>query len=70
MYIPYSSWLGEISLLPKSAFINRSIVDLQATINRFLDQTNDDPKPFTWIADPDEIIAAVRRGHQVLDSIH
>jgi hypothetical protein len=25
---------------------------------------------FTWTADPDKIIAAVRRGHQVLDSIH
>ena len=28
------------------------------------------PKPFIWTADPDKIIAAVRRGHQVLDSIH
>ncbi len=28
------------------------------------------PKPFVWTADPDKIIAAVRRGHQVLDSIH
>lgn len=27
-------------------------------------------KPFTWTADPDKIIAAVKRGHQVLDSIH
>ena len=27
-------------------------------------------KPFTWTAHPDKIIAAVRRGHQVLDSIH
>jgi hypothetical protein len=36
---------------------------------RFLDETNDDPKPFIWTADPDRIIAAVRRGHQVLDSI-
>jgi hypothetical protein len=35
-----------------------------------LTQTNHDPKPFTWTADPDKIIAAVRRGHQVLDSIH
>jgi len=26
--------------------------------------------PFTWTADPDKIIAAVKRGHQVLDSIH
>src|SRR5712664_2652945 len=48
----------------------RSIVDLQAAINRFLAETNNAPRPFTWIADPDEIIAAVRRGHQALDSIH
>jgi transposase len=48
----------------------RSIVDLQAAINRFLAETNGDPRPFTWTADPDKIIAAVRRGHQVLDSIH
>ena len=48
----------------------RSIVELQAAINRFLAETNDNPKPFTWTADPDKIIAAVRRGHQVLDSIH
>ena len=46
-----------------------SIVDLQAAINRFLRETNDDPKPFVWTADPDKIIAAVRRGHQALDSI-
>jgi transposase len=48
----------------------RSIVDLQASINRFVAETNHDPKPFTWTADPDKIIAAVRRGHYVLDSIH
>src|SRR5271170_7997993 len=46
------------------------IVDLQAAINRFLRETNDAPKPFTWTADPDKIIAAVRRGHQAFDSIH
>ena len=28
------------------------------------------PKPYTWTADPDQIIAAVRRGHQMLNSIH
>jgi hypothetical protein len=43
---------------------------VQATINRFVAQTNQHPKPFTWTADPDKIIAAVRRGHPVLDSIH
>jgi hypothetical protein len=36
-----------------------SLVDLQAAINRFLVEQNENPKPF-----------AVRRGHQVLDSIH
>ena len=47
-----------------------SIVDLQATINRILEHTNNDPQPFIWTKDPDKIIAAVRRGHQTLDSIH
>ena len=47
----------------------RSIVDLQAAINRFLKETNDHTKPFVWTADPDKIIAAVRRGYQALDAI-
>ena len=47
-----------------------SLVDLQAAINRFLAEQNQNPKPFVWTADPDRIIAAVKRGHQVLDSIH
>jgi len=48
----------------------RSIVDLQAAINCFLAETNVNPRPFVWTADPDKIIAAVKRGHQMLDSIH
>jgi transposase len=48
----------------------KSVVDLQAAINRFLEEHNGQSKPFTWTADPDKIIAAVRRGHQMLDSIH
>jgi hypothetical protein len=47
-----------------------SVVDLQAAINRFIAETNAHPKPFTWTANPNKIIAAVKRGHQVLDSIH
>jgi len=54
--------------LKRSVF--RSVVDLQAAINRFAAETNQAPKAFTWTADPDKIIAAVKRGHQVLDSIH
>ena len=48
----------------------RSIIELQAAIKRFIAETNNHPKPFIWTADPDKIIAAVRRGHQVLDSVH
>jgi transposase len=48
----------------------RSIFDLQVSINRFLKEHNTQPKPFVWTADPEKIIAAVRRGHQMLDSIH
>src|SRR5580700_874758 len=77
-YTPTScSWLnaveGFFAKLTKRRLkrgVFRSIVDLQAAINRFLQETNDNPKPFTWTADPDKIVAAVRRGHQVLDSIH
>ena len=47
-----------------------SLVDLQAAINRFLAEHNTQTKPFVWTADPDSIIAAVKRGHQALDSIH
>ena len=52
------------------ARVFRSVVDLRAAINRFLEDHNAQSKPFEWVADPDKIIAAVRRGHQMLDSIH
>ena len=56
------------SWLKRGAF--HSVVDLQAAINRFFAETNLDFKPFHWTADPDKIIAAGKRRHQVLDSIH
>jgi hypothetical protein len=50
----------------------KGIADLQAAINRFLQETNANanPKPFVWTADPDAIIEKVRRGKQLLESIH
>jgi hypothetical protein len=48
----------------------RSIVALQAAIKRFLAETGADPRPFRWTKAPEKIIATVKRGHQVLDSIH
>ena len=47
-----------------------SIVNLQTAINRFIAETNDDPTPFVWTANPNKIVAAVKRGYQALDSIH
>jgi hypothetical protein len=44
----------------------KSIIDLQTAINRYLAETNDNPKPFTWTADPDRILAAIKRGKEVL----
>jgi hypothetical protein len=46
------------------------VVGLQPAIGRFVAEANDDPKPFTWLADQNKSIVAVRRGYQVLDSIH
>jgi hypothetical protein len=49
--------------------VPRSFQELKDAIHHFLDDTNENPKPFTWTKDPNKIIAAVKRGHQVLDSI-
>jgi transposase len=77
-FVPTScSWLNAVEgffakltrrRLKRGVF--RSLVELHAAINRFIEETNRAPRPFTWTADPDKIIAAVRRGHQVLDSVH
>ena len=48
----------------------RSIFDLQIAINRYLAETNAEPKPFVWTAHPDRVIAAVQRGKQALESVH
>ncbi len=72
-----ASWLNAIegffAKLSKKRLkrgVFRSLRELKDAIHRFLDDTNANPKPFTWTKDPNKIIAAVKRGHQVLDSIH
>lgn len=54
--------------LQRGAF--HSLVDLQAAINRYLDEHNGRPKPFVWTADPDRIIEKVTRGHHAIASDH
>ena len=48
----------------------RSIVELQAAINRFVDEHNAEPRPFVWTADPDVVLGKVTRGTQALASVH
>jgi transposase len=40
--------------LKRGAF--QSVVDLQLTINRFVADTNADPKPSVWMADPKRVL--------------
>ena len=44
-----------------------SIVDLRAAINRYLDEHNADPEPFTWTATPASILAKL---DQLNASVH
>jgi len=72
-----ASWLnaveGFFAILAKRRLkrgVFKGVVDLQAAINRFVAEHNQQPKPFVWTADPDRIIAAATRGRQTLESIH
>ena len=72
-----ASWLnaveGFFAQLTKKRLkrgVFRSLQELKYAIHRYLDAINANPKPFTWTKDPNKIIAAVKRGHQALDSIH
>jgi hypothetical protein len=53
---------------PRGVF--RSVIDLQVAINRFVADTNLDPKPFVWTADPKRVLDAVKRGKQTVESVH
>jgi transposase len=72
-----ASWLnaveGLFATLTKRRLkrgVFRSVNDLKNAIHGFIADTNAKPRPFVWTKDPDNIITAVRRGHQVLDSMH
>ena len=72
-----ASWLnaveGLFATLTKKRLkrgVFRSLQELKDAVHRFLDDINASPKPFTWTKAPNKIIAAVKRGHQVFDSIH
>ena len=47
-----------------------SIVDLQAAINRYIEEHNNKPKPFVWTKDANAILNRVARLNQALESLH
>jgi transposase len=77
-YTPTSaSWLNAVEgffakltrrRLKRGVF--HSLVDLQAAINRYLAEHNPTPRPFVWTAEPEAILAKVKRGHQTLETVH
>jgi transposase len=63
-----SSWLNQVerffALLTEKQIrrgVHRSVEELEAAINAFLDQHNMDPTPFRWVKSADDILAAIER---------
>ena len=63
-----ASWLNAVenffSVLSKRRLkrgVFTSIADLQAAINRYIKEHNDDPKPFIWTKPADTILAKLKR---------
>jgi transposase len=63
-----SSWLNAVETFFLALTRRRirrgsfhSIVDLQAAINRYIAEHNDDPKPFTWTKPADQILVKLNR---------
>lgn len=72
-----SSWLNAVETffsamtrrrLKRGVF--RSIVDLQAAINRYLDEHNDNPRPFVWTKTPERILDTLNRLNHPSGSVH
>jgi transposase len=72
-----ASWLNAVESLFAKLTRRRlrrgvfgSLVELQGAIKRFLAETNADPRPFIWTANPEHILEKVRRGNRALDAVH
>ena len=72
-----ASWTNAVetffSTLPRRRLrrgVFRSILDLQAAINRYIDEINETPKPFVWTKGADGILERVARVNQTLESLH
>ena len=55
-------WFAKLTRQRLKRGVFTSIVELQAAINRFIDDANTKPKPFVWTKSADAILAAVSVG--------
>ena len=68
-FIPKSSswlnlierWFAELTTKLLRRGVHRSVHDLETDINRWLEQWNDDPRPYVWVKTADEILANLAR---------
>ncbi len=76
-FIPTSSswlnlverWFREITDKRIRRGVFRSVQQLIAAIRAYIDEHNDDPKPFVWTAKAEDILEKVRRARAILDKI-
>ena len=54
-------WFGLLTEKPLRRGVHQSSGELEAAIYRYLDFTNEDPKPFVWTKTADQILTSVAR---------
>src|SRR5208283_3294539 len=72
-----ASWLNQVErffgLITEDSIrrgVFKSVSQLEAAIQHYLDHHNADPKPFVWTASATAILGKVARGRQALESEH
>jgi transposase len=63
-------WLGQITQKRIRRGVFSSVPDLIAAINKYIEFTNANPKPFVWTATVEAILSKVKRANEVLDTAH
>ncbi len=77
-FIPTSSsWLNlverffsELTQRQLKRLAVHSVGELEASIDRYINRRNKDPKPFTWTASSELILQKVRRGNETFEALH
>ena len=54
-------WFAELTRKQLQRGVHTSTRQLEAGIRAFIEQHNEDPKPFKWTKSADDILAAVKR---------